>query len=182
MARTPYAALLRGINVGGRNIISMADLRAVFETGGYGGVRTYIQSGNVVFTTDAPRDGLEDALETLLERDIGRPVTVVLRSRQQLREVVASAPDGFGDEPDAYRYDAMFLKAPLTPDQVLEVLDLREGVDRAWPGPGMVYFSRDARQLTKSRMSKITTAPAYQRMTIRNWRTTTKLLELLEDA
>jgi len=54
-------------------------------------------------------------------------------------------------------------------------------IDRAWPGPGIVYFSRDAVQLTKSRMSKITSTPAYQRMTIRNWRTTTTLGKMLED-
>lgn len=182
LAGTPYVALLRGINVGGRNIISMADLRTVFQGAGYGGVRTYIQSGNVVFTTDAPRDGLEEDLESLLERALGRPAMVVVRSRQQVRNVVARAPDGFGTDPDAYKYDAMFLRAPLTPGRVLEVLNLRGGVDRAWPGPGVVYFSRDEKQLTKSRMSKITSEPAYHRMTIRNWRTTTTLLEMLEDA
>lgn len=160
----------------------MADLRAVFQAHGYGSVRTYIQSGNVVFTTDAPRDGLDDDLESMLERDIGRPVMVVVRSRQQMRDVVARAPDGFGADPDAFKYDAMFLKAPLTPRHVMDVLEPREGVDRAWPGPGMVYFSRDAKKLTKSRMSKITSKSVYQRMTIRNWRTTTRLLGMLEDA
>lgn len=182
MARTPYVALLRGINVGGRNIISMADLRAVFQDGGYDSVSTYIQSGNVLFTSGAPRRVLEANLESMLERDLGRQVMVVVRSRQQVRNVVARAPEGFGAEPDAYKYDVMFLKAPLTPAQVMAVLDLREGIDRALPGPGIVYFSRDAVQLTKSRMSRITKTPVYQRMTIRNWRTTTRLLEMLEDA
>jgi len=182
LVRTSYVALLRGINVGGRNIISMADLRTVFNEAGYGDVRTYIQSGNVVFTTGAPRDGLEQALESMLAGALGRPVTVVVRSKQQVRNVVVRAPDGFGSDADAYRYDAMFLTSPLTPAGVLELLNLREGVDRAWPGPGIVYFSRHAEQLTKSRMSKIASMPAYQRMTIRNWRTTTTLLEMLEDA
>lgn len=182
MASTPYVALLRGINVGGRNIISMADLRTVFEAGGYGGVQTYIQSGNVVFSTDVPRDRLEGDLESMLERDLERPLMVVVRSRQEMRTVVTESPEGFGTEPEAYNYDAMFLKRPVTSDQVMEVLELREGVDRAWPGPGVVYFSRDAEQLTKSRMSKVTSKPAYQRMTVRNWRTTTRLLTMLEDA
>jgi uncharacterized protein (DUF1697 family) len=182
MSWTPYVALLRGINVGGRNSISMEELRGAFRAGGYANVQTYIQSGNVVFATDVSREQLEDDLERLLERSIGQPVTVVVRSRRQLRNVVARAPQGFGDAPHAYRYDAMFLKAPLRPTQVLDRLELREGVDQAWPGPGLVYFSRDAAQLTRSRMSRITAAPAYMRMTIRNWRTTTTLLQLLEDA
>lgn len=182
MAGTPYVALLRGINVGGRNVISMEDLRGVFRAGGYADVRTYIQSGNVVFATAAPRHRLENDLESLLERSIGQPLTVVLRSRQQLRNVIARAPEGFGTDPRSYRYDAMFLQAPLLASQVMDVLDLREGVDRAWPGPGLVYFARDAEQLTKSRMSRITATSAYRRMTIRNWRTTTKLLQMLEEA
>ena len=181
MATRPYVALLRGINVGGRNIISMADLRSAFEAGGYGDVRTYIQSGNVVFTTETARAELEDELEALLEREVGRPVMVVVRSRQQLRNVVTKAPDGFGADPDAYKYDAMFLKAPLRPAQVMDALELRDGVDRAWPGTGVVYFSRDASQLTRSRMSRITGKDVYQRMTVRNWRTTTTLLGMLEE-
>lgn len=177
---TGYVALLRGINVGGRNIVSMADLRAVFEAGGYASVRTYIQSGNVTFASDAPQDRLERDLETMLARDLGRTVLVVVRSREQLREVVAEAPGSFGAS-SARKDDVMFLKAPLTAAEVMAVLELREGVDRAWPGPGVVYFSRDAERLTTSRMSRITGQPVYQRMTIRNWRTTTRLLDMLED-
>lgn len=68
MASNRYVALLRGINVGGRNIISMADLRGAFEAAGYGAVRTYIQSGNVLFESDSPSGALEDDLERVLER------------------------------------------------------------------------------------------------------------------
>ena len=63
---TRYAALLRGINVGGRNKISMADLRSVFSDAGYGNVTTYIQSGNVAFEFDGARKSLESDIEALL--------------------------------------------------------------------------------------------------------------------
>lgn len=177
----PALALLRGINVGGRNIISMADLRAAFESDGFRDVRTYIQSGNVVFSTDLPQDALEPSLEDLLARHVGRPITVVVRARSQVRAVVEDAPAGFGAEPEAYKYDVMFLKAPLTADEVLDVLPLREGVDRAWHGDGVVYFSRRTDALTRSRMSRITGMAVYRSMTIRNWRTTTTLLGLLDE-
>ena len=177
----PLVALLRGINVGGRNIVSMADLRGAFEDEGFDDVRTYIQSGNVVFTTALPRGEVEAALEQMLQRRVGRAITVIVRSRRELRTVVDDAPVGFGSDPDAHRYDVMFLEAPLTAEQVLQVLELREDVDRAWPGAGAVYFSRRADALTRSRMSRVTGTAEYQRMTIRNWRTTTTLLRMLEE-
>jgi uncharacterized protein (DUF1697 family) len=173
-------ALLRGINVGGRNRVAMADLRAAVETGGYAAVRTHIQSGNVLFDTDAPRSGLENEIEALLERRLGLPIAVVVRSHRQLRNVVERAPDGFGATPDLHHSDVIFLKQPLTPERALRVVELRDGVDAVWPGPGALYFGRLSERRTQSRMSAIVGTPEYRRMTIRNWSTTTKLLTLLD--
>jgi uncharacterized protein (DUF1697 family) len=176
-----YAALLRGINVGGRNAVPMADLRDAFEDSGYGAVRTYIQSGNVLFTSGAARASLESDLEVMLERRFGLPIVVVVRSRAQLRAIVAQAPDGFGLDPQAFHSDVIFLKPTLTSRQVMRRVVLREGVDQAWPGANVVYFARSSERLAQSRMSRITAMPEYQQMTIRNWSTTTKLLGLLDE-
>ena len=181
MGAKRYVALLRGINVGGRNKVRMADLRTAFEAGGYTDVSTYIQSGNVLFTADGPREQLEDAIEPLLEARFGLPLVVVVRSHQQLRNVVRKAPPGFGDQPDRFHSDAVFLKHPLTSRQAMGVVQLREGVDQAWPGTGVVYFARLSERRTQSRMSTIVGTPEYQRMTIRSWSTTTKLLALLDE-
>ena len=175
---TRYLALLRGINVGGRNPVPMADLRAVFEAEGFDAVRTYIQSGNVLFESDGPV--AEDALESALERRFGFPLVVVVRSHRQLRTVIDKAPSGFGQAPDTYHSDVVFLKGGLTSRRAMRVVELREGVDRAWPGPGVVYFDRVSARRTASRMGRIVGTPEYQRMTIRNWATTTKLLGLLD--
>jgi uncharacterized protein (DUF1697 family) len=175
-----YVALLRGINVGGRNKIAMADLRAAFEAAGYDAVETYIQSGNVLFSTDRPAAGLEDDLEAVLEERFGIPLVVVVRSHRQLRSVVAKAPAGFGQQPDRFHSDVLFLRRPLTPAKAMGVVRLREGVDQAWPGTGAVYFARLSERRTQSRMSSIVGTPEYQRMTIRSWTTTTKLLDLLD--
>jgi uncharacterized protein (DUF1697 family) len=105
---------------------------------------------------------------------------VVVRSHAQLRSVVAGAPAGFGANPATYHSDAIFLRSPLTPTQVMKIVKLRDGVDQAWPGRGVVYFSRLSAQRTKSRMSSIVGTPEYASMTIRNWATTTKLLALLD--
>ena len=180
MAVKRYVALLRGINVGGRNKVAMSDLREAFEGAGYGDVRTYIQSGNVLFESAGARRSMEDDLERLLERRFGVPLVVVARSHDQLRQIVLRAPDGFGAAPDQYHSDVVFLKAPLTARQAMNVVVLRDGVDQAWAGKGVVYFARVSAERTRSRMSKIVGTPEYQQMTIRSWATTTKLLALLD--
>lgn len=157
----------------------MPALREAFEAEGYGAVRTYINSGNVLFESDAPRAGLEDDLEAMLERRLGIPLVVVVRSHRQLRSIVEGAPDDFAD-PDRYHSDVLFLRAPLTPKQVLAVVQLRDEVDRAWPGTGVVYFRRLSARRAQSKMSKIVGTDEYQLLTIRSWSTTTKLLALLD--
>ncbi|MDO3637646.1 DUF1697 domain-containing protein [Mycolicibacterium arseniciresistens] len=180
MGMTRYVALLRGINVGGRNKVPMADLRAAFESLGFEAVTTYIQSGNVLFASDVPRVSLESSIEGMLEARLGLPLVVVVRSHRQLRAVVHRAPPGFGAQPDTYHSDVVFLKPPLTAARAMDIVDLRDGVDQAWPGTGAVYFARLSARRTESRMSRIVGKPEYQLMTIRSWSTTTKLLALLE--
>ena len=175
-----YVALLRGINVGGRNAVAMPELRAAFEDAGHAAVRTYIQSGNVLFEAGGRVD--EDAVEATLERRFGMPLVVVLRTERQLRAVVEGAPEGFGQRPERFHSDVVFLKAPLTSRQAMGVVQLRDGVDSAWPGKGVVYFQRLSARRTASRMGKIVGTPEYKRMTIRSWKTTAKLLSLLDDA
>ena len=178
---TSYVALLRGINVGGRNMIPMQKLRDTFEAAGYEAVSTYIQSGNVLFETSGSARALEDELEAMLERRFKAPLVVVVRSHAQLQRVVDRAPEGFGTRPGTYHSDAIFLKAPLTAQKALRVCKLRDGVDQAWPGPGVVYFARLSARRTQSRMSSIVGTPEYKQMTIRSWTTTTKLLGLLDE-
>ena len=170
-----YVALLRGINVGGKNLIRMADLRGAFEDMGFEGVATYIQSGNVLFgSVGAPE---AHSIEAALTERFGIALKVVLRSAADLRRVVAEAPEGFGAA--THRCDLIFVRPPLTAERALAVAELRDGIDQAWAGPGVVYFARLAARASGSRLSRIVATPEYQDMTIRNWRTTTKLDELL---
>jgi uncharacterized protein (DUF1697 family) len=117
----------------------------------------------------------------MLERHLGFPLVVVVRSRAQLRSVVTDAPAKFGAAPGTYHSDAIFLRSPLTPAQVMKIVKLRDGVDQAWAGKGVVYFARLSVQRTRSRMSSIVGTPEYANMTIRNWATTTRLLAMLDE-
>jgi uncharacterized protein (DUF1697 family) len=179
---TTWLALLRGINVGGRNRILMADLRTCFEDSGYTGVRTFIQSGNVVFdTARSEREAVRSSVERMLAEAFDYDATVELRDVAALQAVVASAPPGFGDDADTLHYDVLFLLHPLQPEEALEALTLREGIDAAWTGPDVVYVSRVRAMAAKSGLSRIASHPSYQRITIRNWNTTTRLLALMEE-
>ncbi|PRC47275.1 DUF1697 domain-containing protein [Mycobacterium sp. ITM-2017-0098] len=175
-----YVAFLRGINVGGRNKISMADLRGAFEDAGFGNVSTYIQSGNVAFESGGARAKLESGIEALLTELLESPPVVVVRSHRQLRSVVLDAPAEFVDRTEGHHRDVIFLKAPLTAQRAMGVVRLQEGVDDAWPGQAVVYFTRLIAEKTKSKMSRIVGTPEYRLMTIRNWATTSQMLTVLD--
>lgn len=178
VAVTQYVALLRGINVGGKNRIPMADLRETFTEHGFDQVATYIASGNVLFRSRKARATLEREIEAMLEDRYGMSIVTVVRTHGELRNVVDKAPTGFGG--DDHHCDVMFLKDPLTPADAMRVVEPREAVDQAWPGKGVVYFARLSERRTESKMSKIVGTSEYQQMTIRSWSTTTKLPELLD--
>jgi uncharacterized protein (DUF1697 family) len=176
-----YVTLLRGINVGGNNVIRMAELRATFEALGLQRVATYVQSGNVVFdASEYAADALAASIEAALTERFGYAARVVLRSHDQLRDVVAAAPPGFGTQPDLYRYDVVFLRRPLTAPEALREIPTRDGVDQAFAGDGVCYFSRLVSRTSQSYLSRVVGLPSYRGMTIRNWHTTIKLLALLD--
>jgi len=181
MAETQYLALLRGINVGGSNVIRMADLRACFESMGLSGVTTYIQSGNVLFRAQARnRVTLTGEIERALSRSFDYESRVVLVTHQGLRKVVDGAPQGFGRSPQKYRYDVVFLKEPMTSREAMKSVTPREGVDTAHGGKGVLYFSRLIAKASRSHLIRLTSLPVYRLMTIRNWNTTTRLLAMMD--
>jgi uncharacterized protein (DUF1697 family) len=181
MAGIQYLTLLRGINVGGNNIIKMADLKLSFENMGFTDVLTYIQSGNVIFRSDEKDiTFLMEKIEEVLSERFNYKSRVVVISDMQLRKVVAEAPHGFGSAPDDYRYDVLFLKNPLTAEEAMKEFAIKEGVDTADAGDLVLYFSRLISKASQSSLNRIITQPIYKNMTIRNWNTTTKLLALIE--
>jgi uncharacterized protein (DUF1697 family) len=178
-----YLALLRGINVGGNNIIKMADLKACFEKIGYNDVSTFIQSGNVIFNSPDPsRKNLSEKIEKILSKKFNYKSRVVVISQKQMKEVVSKAPIGFGKKPDKYRYDVIFIRVPLTAKNAFDNVPVNPEVDQAFKGKDVLYYARLDSKATKSKLNRIVGTPIYQNMTIRNWNTTTKLLTFMGDA
>ncbi|NIK79157.1 uncharacterized protein (DUF1697 family) [Paenibacillus castaneae] len=179
---TIYIALLRGINVGGKNIIKMAELKRMFEAMGLGPVQTYIQSGNVLFQSNAEEAPLRKQIEHEIEAVFGFPVIIVLRTIEELRAIAANCP--FSEEAiteaeassDAESlYVSMLLEEPA-----------QEGIDRLDPyrsdSDDYVIKGRDVYLLFRhsTRNSKLSNnlhklgVPA----TVRNWKTINKLVAL----
>jgi uncharacterized protein (DUF1697 family) len=159
----------------------MPDLRACFEEEGFDDVSTYIQSGNVVFgAPGGTASVIARRIERMLSKRFGYEASLVLRSARQMRAIVEGAPEGFGADRDLYRSDVVFLMPSITAAAALRQVQTREGVDRVWPGRGVLYFERLSSRATQSRLNKVASLPIYRSMTIRNWNTTTALLRVLE--
>jgi len=174
-----YIALLRGINVGGKNIIKMSELKASFENMGFKKVATYIQSGNVLFDSDETETELLTLkIETELSEHFNYLSKIVLVGQQNLMQIVKAAPEGFGSRKDEFRYDVIFLKPPLTAKDAISQIKTKEGVDFVNAGEGVIYFSRLSQLSSQSQMTKLMGTAVYKEMTIRNWNTTLKLSEL----
>jgi len=186
-----HVALLRGINVLGRNKVSMAELRQVVASLGHGDVTTYIQSGNVVFTTakpDANSTALADDLEiAIADRLAVRPAVVVL-ARRELTHVVRDNP--FRDEDDHRLLHAVFLREAPGPNGVASV---EAAVERARSkqsrddarviGRTLYLWTPDgfARSVLRSELSRGGQhRTPMQAGTARNWRTVNTLVSLLE--
>ena len=180
-SKSRYLVLLRGVNVGGKNRVPMAALRERLDADGFTDVSTYIASGNVILTSDRRPEQIKAHIERTLPVAFDlhdELVKVLVLSRAQIDAIVANKPKGFGDDPGMYHSDAIFL-IDIDADEAIKVFDPREGVDRVWPGAGVIYSQRASALRTKSRLGKIVGTPAYRSMTIRSWQTTLALHGLM---
>lgn len=180
MSENRYIALLRGINVGGNNLIKMLDLRNSFAKMGFSDVETYIQSGNVLFSSkQTNKVKIAALIEKALSDAFSYESRVVVVSASEMERVVAQAPKGFGKDPEQYRYDVLFVRDPLTTSEALKEVPTTPGVDSAHAGDHVLYFRRLVSKAEQSKLNKLVQRPVYKNLTVRNWNTTMKLLEMV---
>jgi uncharacterized protein (DUF1697 family) len=182
-----YLALLRGINLGGRNKVAMADLRQLAESLGHTDVATYIQSGNLIFTspeTDAA--ALADALEQGIAEQLGVQSAVVLVSRDELARAVADNP--FPDEPDPRRVHAVFRRDDRSPEALAAIDALQQKSRDAGSADEVVVIGRTLFLHTPDGFGrsdlagKLFSSKTQAAGTARNWATVTKLMTMLDQA
>jgi len=172
-----YIALLRGINVGGQNLIKMEALKQCFVAMGFSEVKTYIQSGNVIFKTQQiDKTALIEIIENQLLKTFSVEIKTALFTANEWMEIIKNAPENFGTEPDKFRYDVWFLLPSITVDEIVPNVRLREGVDSLYAKGNALYTTRLTVEMNKSHLAKNIQMPFYKHVTIRNWNTTTKLL------
>ena len=174
---TRVIAFLRGVNVGGHNRMTMDDLRACIESLGVEGVRTYIQSGNVVFETDeTDEDALREAIHDAIVTDFGYDVTVMIRPLEELADVVAGQPfdaDGDGD----LRHYVTFLNEAPTTSQIERLLDAQSAAESFAVRGRVVYSELDKASLGDGRFTDVG-RPLGMETTRRTWAVVRAVLEL----
>lgn len=176
-----YAALLRGVNVGGTGKISMKELAEVFVSVGMAHVRTYINSGNVIFETPSrDRAKITRTLEAAIEKHFGFGVRVLVKSHDEIRSIVAALPEDWANDA-ASKCDVFFLWPEVDDPAVLQTLDYDSAVDDLRYTPGAVVRRTDRELAAKSKLTRLAGTPLYKNITVRNCNTARKLLALLEE-
>ncbi|MDR1504030.1 MAG: DUF1697 domain-containing protein [Prevotella sp.] len=177
-----YIALLRGINVGGKNIIKMAELKKVFENMGFHSVQSYIQSGNVLFISDKGEEQLRIEIEAIIEDTFGFPVVVILRTLEELEAIIADCPftgeeitEAIAVSDSEILYVSMFTRNPSSKD-IERLAKYNTQQDKYKIAGRNIYFLF----YNSIRNSKL--AGSLQKMDIpstsRNFKTISKLAEL----
>lgn len=176
-----FLALLRGINVGGKNVIAKDDLRLCFENLGFTNVRTYIQSGNILFRSEeTSARKLTEAIEARLSDRFSYEAQAVILPHRKYKSAVAAAPDGWGTDDD-YKHNALFTLSSTTPKKVLSQLAApKSDIETVTPGPGVIFWSASRGHLTKTTIMKLSKERVYQQLTVRNHNTVFKLLDLFD--
>jgi len=175
-----YVALLRGVNVGGNNIISMRELKVSFEGIGFTQVATYINSGNVIFTTkETDARKLETKIERMLSKDFQLDSKVVIRSLAEMEQLVASLPKDWTGAPD-WRYNVIFLRHTIDSEQILEEITPRVDTEQLVYIPGTLLWSAPVSDVNQTSMHKLPSRRIFRDMTVRNLNTTRKLCELMK--
>lgn len=181
MAEQKYVVLLRGINVGGKNVIAKDDLRGCFEDLGYQNVLTYIQSGTILFRTESKNIGelTSDIEQALSERFSYQAQAVVLDQKKYL-SMIGKSPVGWGID-DTQKHNALFMIRGTVAKRLLADLPPRKpDIELTIASTGIVFWSISKEHQTKTSYMKLPGNKLYQRMTIRNHNTVNKLAELFE--
>ena len=174
-----FLALLRGINVGGHNVISKGELAGCFEDLGFESVRTYIQSGNILFrAAEADVEALTETIEVGLSERFSYDAKAVVLSHKQYESIISAAPAGWGAD-DRQKHNALFTVGGVTPEDIIAQLpDPAPEIEVVTAGPGVVFWSISKAEQTRTTWAKLPAARAYRQVTIRNHKTVFKLREL----
>lgn len=173
-----YVALLRGINVGGNNIVGMKKLKAVFESLGFKNVVTYINSGNIIFESipDSHEIIALDAAKAI-KSEFNLDIKVLVRDFRNIETICRELPAGWVKN-ERMRTDVMFLWEKYDSHGVLDLLQINP-VDNVRYTPGAVLWNVEGKDYSKSGLSKLVGTDLYRNMTIRNVNTVREIHRIM---
>jgi uncharacterized protein (DUF1697 family) len=179
-SNSTFVALLRGINVGGGNKISMKELKICFEGLKYKNVRTYINSGNVIFTHSAnSNQKITKEIESCIEKNFGLTIGVVVKSEKEILSICKKIPKEWENN-EVQKTDVIFLKDEIDNKKVILDIKTNPKVDNLIYTKGAVIWNLERKNYGKSGMSKFIGTYVYKNMTARNVNTTRKLSLLMK--
>ncbi len=177
---TTYVALLRGINVGGNNKVEMKQLRAIFEALGFSDVATYINSGNVIFSS--PRKDAErfvSEIEGAIQNSFGFAVRIIVRNEKNIRAIEKAVPKNWSND-TKQRTEVMFLWDEYAKKSTLKLIPTNPDIDTLlYAGGAVIWHIANREQYTKSGLRKFIGTDVYKHMTARNINTVRKLIALI---
>ena len=174
-----YIALLRGINVSGKNKVPMAELKKCFESLGVMEVKTYLNSGNVIFSSaDKNVTALIDQVERMMQRELGLDIPVFIIPQEELADILRHAPDWWGTENKGNYDNLIFILPPATfPDIYYEIGAPKEGLEQIQEYQSAVFWSFSRKDYQKTNWwSKTARADIGSKLTIRTANTVRKIV------
>lgn len=176
-----YVALLRGINVGGKTRVEMARLKKVMESLGCSNVKTYINSGNVIFEDDQSEKVLQTKIFDAIEKEFGFSVAIQLRSQKQMATLVNAIPKEWTNDTE-YKSDVLFLDETLTEAIVKPYIKVNPKiVERTLSTKREIIWNIARRDATRGRLATIVGTDMYKHITIRNVNTVLRLHYMMDE-
>jgi len=173
-----YVGFLRGVNVGGKSIVSMAAIKEALIVLGLSDVRTYINSGNIIFSTRASETlRLTSRIEKALEQHTGMAIKVLVMDHAALKKLVDAIPRTWVDDKTMRTY-VLLLWKEIDDRRILNSLPIKPGVDELRYTQGAVIWRVDRENVSRSHMNRIVGTPLYKKITMRSANTMRKLNEL----
>lgn len=176
-----YIAFLRGVNISGKNKVPMAELKQGFEQLGYKEVKTYLNSGNVVFSSDENNTGsVTNRIVTMIKSQFDLNIPVFVMEKETLKDILRNAPDWWGNEDKEIYDNLIFMMPPITFTDVFnEIGEAKEGLEMIQDCGEAIFWSFSRNDYQKTNWwSKTATAGISSQLTIRTAGTVRKVIEM----
>lgn len=175
-----YVALLRGVNIGGKNKISMSELKTGFNELSFLNVSTYINSGNIVFSTEIKDQNIiTDLIEKMIKEKFDLDIPIFLMTMSKLNEVLDNAPEWWGNDNKEIYDNIIFIIPPTTYEEVyLEIGDPKEEYEKIGNYQNVIFWSFELKTYSKTNWIKTASSKINDKVTIRTANTIRKVLKL----